>query len=175
MREEPVSPRTLNPSVPKDLETICLKCLTKEPHKRYGTAQELVDDLNRFLQGRPVVARPVGILGRMWRWGGRNPSIAALSVLSIVLLLSGTVISTWQAVRARAARDQALQQRKIAVEAVQREAQARKAAEEAVQRAERAAQQQRKVAADAVQRAEQALKEPAAEHETEIAVGSETD
>ena len=83
MKKDPVSPRELNPSVPRDLETICLKCLTKEPHKRYGTAQELAEDLTRFLEGRPVVARPVGPISKTARWCRRNKAIAALLCLLV--------------------------------------------------------------------------------------------
>lgn len=100
MRNEPVSPRDLNPSVPKDLETICLKCLSKEPHKRYGTAQELADDLNRFLEGRPVVARPVGPINKAIRWCRRNRTVATLLCLLFVSMAAGTAISVNYAVEA---------------------------------------------------------------------------
>jgi serine/threonine protein kinase len=76
--QEPVPVRQLQAGVPRDLETITLKCLQKEPHRRYASADELADDLARLLAGRPVRARPVGPIGRGWRWGRRNPAVAAL-------------------------------------------------------------------------------------------------
>ncbi len=100
MKKEPVSPRELNPSVPKDLETICLKCLAKEPHKRYGTAQELANDLGRFLEGRPVTARPVSASAKIWRWARRNPRVASLTALSVLLLVSGIAASSFFAIEA---------------------------------------------------------------------------
>ena len=66
--EEPVPPRQLDPGVPRDLETICLKCLQKEQAKRYATAAEVAEDLLRYEQDKPVLARPVGRLERSWRW-----------------------------------------------------------------------------------------------------------
>lgn len=87
------SPRLLNPGIPRDLETICLKCLEKESHKRYGTAQLLADDLGRYLDGAPISARPISRPARLGRWCRRNPVIAGLSSLAIVLLCAVTVVS----------------------------------------------------------------------------------
>ena len=90
----PEPPRSHHPGLSRDLETICLKCLEKMPERRYATAEELGDDLGRFLDGEPVRARPVGPLGRLARWGSRNPTIAALSGTLLVGLAAGLVIVT---------------------------------------------------------------------------------
>jgi len=76
VRDEPPSPRRLNGRIPGDLEAICLKCLEKDPGRRYQTAQELSEDLSRFLAGQPVIARPAGPLGRAWRWYRNHPEAA---------------------------------------------------------------------------------------------------
>lgn len=101
IHKEPVSPRMLNPSVPLDLETICLKCLEKEPHKRYGTAQLLADDLARFVEGRPVLARPINGVARTWRWCRRNPLVAGLSATVAASMLIGTAVSWYFADQSR--------------------------------------------------------------------------
>lgn len=125
VRKEPVSPRTLNTKVSRDLETICLKCLAKEPHKRYGTAADLAADLERFLDDRPVVARPVGSVAKSWRWAKRNPWIAALLTLSCVLLTAGTIVSTYFAIEANQRADAETKERQRA----DREAEAARLAE----------------------------------------------
>ncbi len=91
VHDEPVPPSRLNTKVPRDLETICLKCLSKEPRRRYPSAAALADDLRRFGQGRPIQARPVSWGERSWRWGRRNPTAAALlaTALALVGLASG--------------------------------------------------------------------------------------
>jgi eukaryotic-like serine/threonine-protein kinase len=87
LNEEPFSPKRLVPSLPRDLVTICLKCLEKPPEKRYATAGELADDLQRFQAGEPIHARPVGAIERGIRWCRRRPLVAALSALSAVLFI----------------------------------------------------------------------------------------
>jgi serine/threonine-protein kinase len=83
----PASPRALNPKLPQDLETICLKCLAKEPRQRYATARELAEELRRFVAGEPIHARPVGPVTRLARWATRHPIPAGLLGTGLVLLL----------------------------------------------------------------------------------------
>ena len=92
--EDPVSPGRLRPGLPKDLETICLKCLEKEPGRRYASAARLADDLEAFRAGRPVAARPVGRLGRLRRWTRREPVVAGLSAAAILLAATLLVVVT---------------------------------------------------------------------------------
>ena len=91
---EPVPPTQLQPKVPSDLETICLKCLRKEPSQRYASAEALAEDLRRFLAGEPILARPVGSLERLTRWCRRNPRLAVLSSAVLLLLLTVAAGST---------------------------------------------------------------------------------
>jgi serine/threonine-protein kinase len=84
--QEPVPPARLNAKVPRDLENVCLKCLQKEPHRRYAGAAALADDLRRFGEGRPIRARPLGLAARSWRWGRRNPAAAALMATGLALV-----------------------------------------------------------------------------------------
>jgi hypothetical protein len=97
LNSDPVSPRLLNPGVPRDLETICLKCLAKESSKRYATAAELVDDLERFQRGDPIQARRPGITERCVRWGKkqRRSVILSLAASSLAVLLLLASISVW--------------------------------------------------------------------------------
>ncbi len=88
---DPVSPTALNPHVPRDLKTICLKCLEKEPGRRYQSAQELADELGRFLQHKPILVRPVSRPEKLWRWCRRKPLIATLSAVTVLLLLAVAV------------------------------------------------------------------------------------
>jgi tRNA A-37 threonylcarbamoyl transferase component Bud32 len=90
--EEPVPPRRLDPRAPPDLETICLKCLEKEPARRYATARDLADDLERFRAGEPIVARPLGPLGRLLRWAGRQPAFATTLIALVIFYLNHLLI-----------------------------------------------------------------------------------
>jgi eukaryotic-like serine/threonine-protein kinase len=100
LNADPVAPRQLNPSIPRDLETICLKCMEKEQARRYVTAQMVADELGRFLAGEPVLARSLGPVGKGWRWCRRKPVVAGLSAGLLVALVLGLAGVTWQWQRA---------------------------------------------------------------------------
>jgi serine/threonine-protein kinase len=98
--QEPVPPSRLLPRTPPDLQTICLKCLQKEPAKRYASAEALADDLRRFLRHEPITARPVGPLERLWRWSRRNRAVASLLAALFIVLVGGLVSVTMLWLRA---------------------------------------------------------------------------
>jgi serine/threonine protein kinase/WD40 repeat protein len=109
--EEAPSPRSLNSNVPKDLETICLRCLERDPQRRFDTAKVLADELRRFASGEPIQARPVSSVERMWRWCRRRPAVSLLaSALTIALVVgvSGISLLAWRASRDAVATQQAL-------------------------------------------------------------------
>lgn len=110
LNTEPLAPRWLSPSVPRDLETICLKCLEKEPARRYATAQALAKELDRFLNGQPVLARPIGRTGKVWRWCRRQPVRAGLIAALVVVFVTGTAVALWQWRSARASALSALRE-----------------------------------------------------------------
>jgi formylglycine-generating enzyme required for sulfatase activity/tRNA A-37 threonylcarbamoyl transferase component Bud32 len=96
LREEPKPPRRLNDKIPRDLETIALKAMAKEPGRRYPSAKELADDLRRWLEGEPILARPVGSAERLWRWCKRQPALATLTGTLATVIVLASALSSWQ-------------------------------------------------------------------------------
>jgi WD40 repeat protein/serine/threonine protein kinase/tetratricopeptide (TPR) repeat protein len=96
MSLDPARPRKLNPAVPRDLETIVLKAAARDPGDRYQSAEEMAEDLRRFTDDKPIRARPVGELERMWRWCRRNPAMAMLSLALLLTLVLGVVGIAWK-------------------------------------------------------------------------------
>ena len=92
----PDKPTTINKKIPRDLEVICLKCLEKDQKRRYASAQEVADDLHRWLNGEPIVARPVNAVARSWMWCKRRPALAALGGALAAAILGGMIGIAWQ-------------------------------------------------------------------------------
>jgi WD40 repeat protein/tetratricopeptide (TPR) repeat protein len=120
LADEPVPPRRLYPKVPRDLETITLKCLQKEPRHRYLRAGELAEDLHRFLSDQPIQARPTGRAELAWRWCRRNPALAAASTLAVAGMLAVTCVSVLFALSQRRHADEIQEALRIAKENLRR-------------------------------------------------------
>jgi tetratricopeptide (TPR) repeat protein len=137
-QREVVPPGRLRPNLPRDLETICLKCLAKNPPARYGSAAQLAEDLRRFLGGRPILARPIGRAERALRWCRRNPVIATLAGGIALALLVGTGVSLSLAVWALHEKSQAAVHALHAKNSAQQERAARELADFGFAQAEKA-------------------------------------
>ena len=153
LQDEPPSPRKLHSRIPRDLETICLKCLEKDPAKRYSTSQAVAEELRRHLRGESIQARPIGPMGRTWRWCRRQPVIAALIAAVAIVLVAGTVVSSTFAVIATRQRDLARRQesRAEAGETLARDRLVQVEAEKTKAEAEKKKAQEEKRIAQAVQ------------------------
>jgi tetratricopeptide (TPR) repeat protein/predicted Ser/Thr protein kinase len=112
--QRPEAPSRFNGNVPRDLEIICLKCLEKEPSRRYVTAGDLAADLGRWLAGEPIAARPVGRAMRLWMWSRRNPAIAIMAASLILALVGGLAGTTWKWREAEVRKTELVQANRIA-------------------------------------------------------------
>lgn len=119
-RQEPVPPRLLNPTVTRNLETICLKCLEKEPDRRYATALELAEDLERDSNGQPILARPISSVERLYRTARRHPTRSLLIIALMISLLSGLTGVTWLWQRAQITAQRESQERQRAEQLLNR-------------------------------------------------------
>ncbi len=117
LEREPPPPSRLQARISRDLETICLKCLQKNPARRYASAGDLADDLERWQDGRPILARPIGPAHRAWRWCRRNPALASLSAAAAGCLIAGTIVSIVFGVLAEGRANRAQKAEAAAVEA----------------------------------------------------------
>jgi serine/threonine-protein kinase len=118
IHQEAAAPSRLNAKVPRDLETVCLKCLRKDPQRRYASAAALGDDLRRFLEGRPIEARPPGLTGRVWRWCRREPAAAALLATAVAAVSVAVGGAFWVQSQQAAAREAMARQEGQASQAV---------------------------------------------------------
>ncbi len=107
LHEEPQAPGRINHRIPRDVETICLRAMAKEATRRYQTARDLAEDLQRFLGGEPIQARPAGRVEKTWRWCRRNRALAGLTAAVVALLVGGTTAASYFAITATIERDRA--------------------------------------------------------------------
>jgi WD40 repeat protein/serine/threonine protein kinase len=124
---DPIPPGKLRPSVPRDLETICLKCLEKDSRKRYASARALAEDLGHFLNSRPIHARPIGTLGRFTKWSRRNPAMSALSAATVAIAVLLAAVLTITGIEIRQKKQDAESAKLTAETALQSEILARTA------------------------------------------------
>ena len=136
MERDVVRPTRLQPAIPRDLETICLTCLEKDPRRRYGSAAALADELTRFLEGRPILARPIGTIGRVLKWARREPQQAALAIASVLATLIAFAGITWQWQEAEGARQEASERARREAAAHARERDAHRRTDDAREAAE---------------------------------------
>jgi eukaryotic-like serine/threonine-protein kinase len=149
LQDQPPSPRKFQSRVPRDLETICLKCLEKEPAKRYQTSGEVVEELRRHLRGEPIKARRIGRAAHAWRWCKRNPAVASLIAAVAATLVVGTIVSSAFAVIANRQRDRAEAGETLATERLTQVEAEKQRVEEQRKRAEkerRKAEEERSIA-----------------------------
>ena len=155
IHDEPVPPRRLNTAIDVDLETICLKCLEKNPDGRYATAKHVAEECERFLAGRAIQARPISSWARGRRWCRRNPMSATLAAAIVVTLLAGTGVSSYFAIQSNrfaiASEDNAMRARRKQREAVGTLEELRKEKQRAEQNEQRAKQAEIKAVAQASQ------------------------
>jgi serine/threonine protein kinase len=136
LNDEPIPPRVRRAGVPFDLETICLKCLSKDPSQRYGSAEALADDLARFRAGEPILARPVGAVERLRKWARRRPAVAALLAAVVLVGVLGAAGVWWKYREAEYEKSVAQERTREAEAAAQREREARQEATRAKAEAE---------------------------------------
>ncbi len=148
MSDDPVPPRNLQPRAPRDLETICLKCLQKLPAKRYASAGDLADDLRRFLDHEPIEARPIGARERVAKWAKRHPAAATSVFVSFLALVTMLAISFWFNLELR----RSAEEKDI-------EAQKARAAQQAAEKSAEEKEQQTLYANDQKSKADERLKE----------------
>jgi WD40 repeat protein/serine/threonine protein kinase len=132
LHEDPVQPSYFRSDLPRDLETICLKCLAKDPSRRYASAAALAEDLTRFRKGQAIKARPIGVHEHIWKWARRRPASAALATLAVLAAVLAYTTITWLWQDARTARDDMEIQREKAEDARRNEAEHRKRARTAL-------------------------------------------
>jgi tetratricopeptide (TPR) repeat protein len=150
---EPAPPTHLQPSVPRDLETICLKALRKEPQQRYASCEALAEDLRAFQEGRPISARPTGLGERTWRWARRNPWVAGLSAAVAGLLLVLAVSGTAAALVFNHQRNEAeglAEQRRQALELAEQREQEAKESQQAAEKSARASDESYQLARESL-------------------------
>ena len=136
VNDDPVPPRRLQSMTPRDLETVCLKCLEKDATRRYSSAEALAEDLRRFQGGEPILARPMGLLGRAAKWARRRPAVAAFMMLFVLTLLTGTGFSMYFAVVASDKAERAKEAQRKTTDALEKTKQEQAKTAEALQKSQ---------------------------------------